>query len=143
MTVELTVPGEPQAKQRARVVRRKGGWPIAYTPEKTVKAETLIKELFAVHYPAFEPLTGPLSMTVEAFFTMPTSASKKKQAGMEAGEILPTKRPDADNLLKLAADALAGLCFLNDAQICEAKVCKWYSRTPRLQLTIEERAKRC
>ena len=139
--IELLIPGEPVGKQRPKVfpVRTKTGLIIrrGVTPAKTVSYETLIRELFAVKYPGFRPLEGPLALTVEAFLGIPKSASRRKRAGMEAGEIIPEKRPDFDNLAKTAADALQGIAFRDDSQISDAVIRKRYSATPGMRIVIE------
>ena len=138
--IELIVPGEPVGKQRAKVfpVRTKTGFIIrrGVTPAKTVSYETLIRELFAVKYPGFQPLEGPLVLKIEAFLGIPKSASRKKREAMAAGEILPEKRPDFDNLAKTAADALEGVAFRNDSQIADAQIRKRWSLAPRLKILI-------
>ena len=40
--IVFSVPGEPQGKARARVVRLKNGMTSSFTPEKTVNYENLI-----------------------------------------------------------------------------------------------------
>jgi Holliday junction resolvase RusA-like endonuclease len=130
-TIELVVPGEPVGKQRPRIYGRHG-----VTPEKTVRYETLIRELFAVKYPGFEPLGGPLALILEAYLSIPKSESKKKRTAMAAGAILPVKSPDFDNLAKIAADALQTVAYRNDAQIAEAQIQKRYSETPRLRIAL-------
>jgi len=138
--IELFIPGEPVGKQRARVfpIRMKTGQVIrrGVTPEKTANYETLVKQLFIASYSGFVPLEGPLSLELEAFLLIPKSASQKKQAAMEAGEILPEKRPDADNLMKTVADALQGLAFRNDSQIADAWIRKRYGRTPGMRIVL-------
>lgn len=129
--VELTVPGEPVAKQRPRICRGHG-----YTPAKSVNYETLIRELFAVKYPGFEPLEGPLELIVKAHMGIPKGAGAKKRADMEAGRLLPEKRPDFDNLAKIVADALQGLAYRDDAQIADAIIRKRWSETPRLEIML-------
>ena len=131
--LKLTIPGPPVAKQRARITRRG----FAYTPKKTVAYETFIRELFAVNYSDFEPLTGPLEVMVSAFFPIPKGTSKKNRALMEAGTLRRDKRPDADNVLKIITDALNGCAFMDDGQIVQACVEKLYSSTPRLEIEIE------
>ena len=96
MKIVLSVPGQPMGKARARVT--KSGF--AYTPLKTVNYETLIKELFAIKYPDFQPIEGPVRMTLDAWMKMP-KASKKKMDAMELGIIRPTKKPDLSNILKI------------------------------------------
>ncbi len=138
--IEFVVPGEPQAKGRPRFfpIRTKAGRTFgrAVTPDKTRSYETFIKELFVMAYPGFVPMEGPLSMTIEAFLGIPKSASKTKREAMEGRTIVPEKRPDLDNLMKAAADALQGLAFRNDSQIVEAAIRKRYSIAPRMRIQI-------
>jgi Holliday junction resolvase RusA-like endonuclease len=131
--IKLTIPGIPIAKQRARVTRRR----FAFTPAKTIHYETYIKELFAVNYPKFEPLIGPIEVNIYAYFPIPKGTSRKNQELMEAGVIRRDKRPDADNLLKIL-DALNGLAFRDDSQIVYASIEKRYSHTPRLEIRIKD-----
>lgn len=131
--IQLTVPGEPMGKARARMTRAG----IMYTPKKTVNYETLIRELFIVKYPDFHPLDGPVRMDLSAWLKIPKT-SKKKTEAMEAGEIRPTKKPDMSNILKAVEDALNTLAYLDDKQIVEIEIEKRYSSRPRIELLIEE-----
>lgn len=134
--ITLTIPGQPVGKQRPRVVRSRAGFPIAFTPKKTVEYETLIRELFAVKYPDFEPLDIPLYMRLDIFQAIPKSASKKTQAAMEAGEIWPALKPDIDNVLKAFLDALNGVAYRDDSCVVRVGASKFYSRSPRVDLRI-------
>ena len=138
--IELEIPGEPVGKRRPKVfpVKTRAGFIVrrGVTPEKTLSYETLIRELFAVKYPGFRPLEGPLALEVEAFLGIPKSASRKKREGMEAGIIIPEKRPDFDNLAKTAADALQGLAFRDDAQISDGVIRKRWGAVPGMRILI-------
>jgi len=131
--IRLTIPGEPMGKARPRMTR--GG--IVYTPAKTVNYETFIKELFIIKYPDFQPLEGPLRMSLSAWLKIPKK-SKKKMMAMEKGEIRPTKKPDMSNILKAVEDALNNLAYLDDKQIVELKIKKLFNSRPRIELEIEE-----
>ncbi len=143
--IELFIPGEPQGKQRARVfpIKTKAGVIVhrGVTPERTANYEALVKQMFVSAYPGFVPLEGPLSLGLEARLLIPRSASKKAQALMAAGELLPEKRPDVDNLMKTVADALEGLAFRNDSQIVDARVRKVWSLTPGMRVRLESLAR--
>lgn len=131
-TILLMIPGIPVAKQRPRVTRRG----LTFTPAKTVHYETYIKEIFAINYPNFEAFTGPVEINVRTYFPIPKGTSKKNRDAMEAGFIRRDKRPDCDNLLKIVADALNGLAYGDDAQITSAKIEKFYSNRPRVEVEI-------
>ena len=61
----------------------------------------------------------PLEVAVFAIFAPSQSVSQKVRALMLNGEILPTKRPDGDNIIKVVLDALNGVVFHDDGQICK------------------------
>jgi Holliday junction resolvase RusA-like endonuclease len=105
-----------------------------YTPEKTVNYETLVKQLYIMC--SNERHDGALKLTVEAFFTIPKSASKKNREKMLQGEIRPIKRPDWDNVGKIVSDALNELAYKDDSYIVSANVEKWYSDNPRVEVEI-------
>jgi len=136
MTISLTIPGNPVGKQRARVCRTGH----AYTPLRTVNYETLIRELFAVAYPNHVPWTGPLLMHVTAFFAIPKSTSQKKRCDMHSDKVWYPHRIDGDNLWKIIADALSGLVYVDDGQVVNGHVLKYYSPRPRVEIELEELA---
>jgi len=137
MNIELTIPGEPQGKQRPKA-RRMGRFTGIYTPEKTVNYETYIKELFVTKYPDFMPLVGPLMLQFTAYVSIPASTSQKKRALMLEGIIIPEKKPDIDNILKIIMDALESVAYKRDSQIAIAIESKLYSDRPRLELKIQK-----
>ena len=47
---------------------------------------------------------------------------------MESGELLPCKKPDADNIAKVVCDALNKVAYDDDTQICNLYVCKRYTK---------------
>ena len=52
------------------------------------------------------------------------------------GIIRPTKKPDADNVLKVVADSLNHIAYKDDSQIVDAYVRKFYCEKPRIEVTI-------
>ena len=137
MKIVLTVPGNPQGKQRPKA-KRMGQFTGIYTPEKTVNYETYIKELFVTKYPDFMPLAGPLILHFIAYVSIPSSTSQKKKALMLDGLIIPEKTPDIDNILKIIMDALESVAYKRDSQIAVAVNVKLYSERPRLELKIDQ-----
>jgi Holliday junction resolvase RusA-like endonuclease len=144
--VLITVPGEPCAKGRPRIgINRGTGRAMAFTPSKTVKAESTIA-LFASHAMAgIAMLEGPLVLEVTAYRSkgMPGRADAKagtkalqQWLAANAGKITPVSKPDADNYLKAVCDALNGVVFRDDAQIVSMTVHKRFSSSPRLEITV-------
>jgi Holliday junction resolvase RusA-like endonuclease len=132
MQIKFTVPGEPQGKARPRFTR--GG--RAYTPKKTVEYESSIRRAFQAA--GGKPTGNPVSVAIIAEYKIPKSASKAKRGQMLSGEILPTKKPDADNIAKAVCDALNGVAYEDDAQVCWLKVSKKYSDDPKIEVTVRE-----
>lgn len=137
MICTITIPGEPQGKGRPRI-STVAGHARAYTPPKTVAYESLVQMCWCEKYGNVEPHEGAVRMTITAYLSMPKSASKAKRAAMLAGEILPTKKPDADNLAKIVADALNKLAYRDDTQIIDMHIHKRYSDRPRVEVAVED-----
>lgn len=121
----IRVPGEPTGKGRPRMTR-KGH---AYTPEKTARAENLVA-MCAMEQIGQPVLDGPLKVELEFRCAIPASWSQKRQLAALAGQERPTKKPDIDNAMKLACDALNGIAWRDDAQIVAASLSKGYAREP-------------
>lgn len=127
MIVRLTIPGEPQGKGRHRAVRR-GDHIATYTPRKTKDYEDEVRFCYRQEYGdlmAFA-VDEPVSATIIAAFGIPKSSSKKRKVEMMAGRVLPTKKPDTDNIAKIVLDALNGLAYPDDKQVVELHVIKVY-----------------
>lgn len=91
----------------------------AYTPRGTLDAERLIRGAFAERYGGrFSGFRGPVSVTVEVERELARS-----NPAWHIGRT-DTMLPDADNVLKLAIDALNGLAWADDRQAFYASVHK-------------------
>lgn len=118
----FVVPGPPTGKGRPRFVRATGR---AYTDKQTVLAENNI--LWAWREAGQGRINdGPVTVLVEAVFERPQSHRLRSGAlsAVGARSSSPTKKPDADNLLKAALDALNGHAWRDDAQVVNATVIK-------------------
>lgn len=136
--ITFLIPGSPQGKARARTYYNANlKRTITMTPDKTANYENLIKLSFIQQKPAeFEQLSGELRMEIKAFYQVPKSASKKVKQFMLEGHTRPTKKPDADNVIKVIADALNGIAYYDDRQIVELSISKHYSEIPRVVVTL-------
>jgi Holliday junction resolvase RusA-like endonuclease len=132
MNISLTIPGNPVGKQRARVCRSGH----AYTPLHTVNYEALVKQTFAAKYPDFVPMSGPVRMIL-SIWLMPSKETQRK-IKKSIARIYPIIKPDADNILKIVADALSGLAFVDDKQIISVYAEKKYSLKPCVEVILAE-----
>lgn len=129
------MPGEPCGKQRPRVVQR-NGFAQAYTPAKTANYETLVQYEYSRQCGHEFLGEGPVRMDIVAYFGIPKSVSKRKRAAMISGAIVPTKKPDADNIGKLVADSLNGLAYKDDSQVVWMDIKKRYAEIPHVDIEI-------
>ena len=128
------VPGQPQGKGRHRI----GKYGNAYTPDKTVLYENYIKLSYKKAFPS-KPLTAaPLKMTIKAYYLIPLSWSNKKRLKAFDGDIKPTVKPDADNVIKVICDALNGIAYRDDKQIVDVRCIKIYDVAPHVKIYLEE-----
>ena len=110
--VEFTVPGDPVPWARAR---RSGN---RYFNPSTMTAYQNKIEAVAIAAGA-RTLAGPVGLTICAWWRCPKAWHRKRTPF--AGGWKSTK-PDADNVAKQFGDALEGLCYFNDSQICKLSV---------------------
>ena len=129
--IELVIPSKPFGKQRPRI-----GKFGAYTPQKTINYETLVKYTFITKYPDFKPFEGAVSIDVLAVFAPPKSYRKKKQKELLVKPY--TKKPDYDNIAKIVSDALNTLAYKDDAQVARAVQNKVYGEVDKVVIQIEE-----
>lgn len=137
-TVTFHVPGKPQGKARAKTFRT-NGITRTVTPERTVLYENLIKEQYMHHSERLYFESGtPVALLIVARFLPPKSKSKKMQKSMLDGEVLPLKKPDMDNIVKVVADALNGVAYHDDTQVVLVVAKKAYSAMEGLDITVWE-----
>lgn len=130
MKVKFTIEGEPVGKGRPRFYRGR-----VYTPEKTRDYEYKMQRIYKEevnHY--FE---GYVKITVNAYFGIAKSDSKKKKEQKLKGELRPSKKPDIDNIIK-CLDGLNGLAFKDDSYIVEIVASKHFSEEARVEIIIED-----
>ena len=96
-----------------------------YTPKRTMTAEARIEAAYREAHPGRAPHTGPVTMLVDAYYPIPSSAPKWRAL------LLPgtahCQKPDWDNLGKLVSDGLNGVAYIDDKQVYWATVTRRYS----------------
>ena len=117
------VEGEPRGKQRPRVANGH-----AYTPIETRQYEDAVRFQYMASGGKEFPLR--VQMKIVAYYSIPKTTTKAVRKMMLNGDILPTRKPDCDNILKIIADALNGIAYKDDAQVNAMAIEKRYSETP-------------
>ncbi|WP_024516810.1 RusA family crossover junction endodeoxyribonuclease [Bradyrhizobium sp. Tv2a-2] len=134
--ITVTLSGDPQGKGRARAFRR-GSFIGHYTPEKTRTYEGMIRTAAMDAMGDNEVIPGPVKFVLTAIFSVPASWSRKKREMALAGQLLPTKKPDLDNIVKAWTDAMNGVVFADDCQIVHVSSSKSYGNTPAVIVTVK------
>ena len=133
--VSFFVPTEPVGKGRPRVSTI-GGHARMFTPKKTANYETLISMAAQQAMQGRELLAGPVLMELAIRVSVAASWSKKKTAEALQGLVMPTKKPDADNILKAICDGINGIVFKDDVQITNVSLSKRFSETPGVTVRV-------
>lgn len=113
--LSLTIPMQPIPKARPRVVGRH-----TYTPKRTKDAQAMIATHVQAKYKG-DLLTCPIGIKVVFIHKRP-----KNLKGSE--RVLKHTRPDGDNLVKTVTDAIEGIVYKNDGQICFWHMEDWYAK---------------
>ncbi len=82
------------------------------------------------------PVQGPVSLELYFFMPIPKATPKARRRQMQDRLILPIGRPDEDNLSYLVTNALKGIVYADDSQICKKLVYKFYSDEPRTCVVV-------
>lgn len=89
------------------------------------KAFAAWKKACATHAQAFmnaqglSPIDGPVTVTICFHVPRPKSAPRRVT--------LPFRKPDLDKLTRTIADAISGICYVDDARITDFKLAKRYA----------------
>jgi Holliday junction resolvase RusA-like endonuclease len=137
----IEIAGAPQGKGRGRSAlikpKDRPSFISTFTPASTRKYEAHFK-LAAQQVMGDRPLLqGAVWLRIDAAMPIPASWSGKKQREAAAGMILPTGRPDLDNIIKMC-DALKNVVWRDDTQICFVVALKFYAERPSLRVEARE-----
>ena len=133
--ITLTIPGQPQGKGRPRIGKI-GAHARMFTPAATVAYEGLVAHAAQQAMqgrPLFDAAVG-VNLFIDA--AVPPSWSQKKQRMALAGEVLPTTKPDADNVVKAIFDGLNGVLWRDDVLVVDLRVRKRYAATPCVRVEV-------
>lgn len=116
----ITIYGPLRGKGRPRFANGR-----VYTPEATRRYEGEIQAAWLLAHG--ERMDGPVALDVTAYQALPQRANKAFQKAAERGEIWPLGKPDLDNIIKIAMDALNGYAYQDDTQVVQLDARKEYA----------------
>ena len=131
----FTIPGTPVGKGRPKFARR-GASVTTYTPEKTASYENLVKVKAEEAMVGREVIAGAVAVTILLFITPPASWSNKKMLQALNHEIMPTTKPDIDNVIKGIFDAMNEIVWNDDKQVVDVTIRKRYANTARATVEV-------
>lgn len=134
MEVTFTVPGEPRGKGRPRFAQ----YGHAYTDSETRAYEKKVIAYYRQSLKEFRFSDDEyVAVEVTAVYPIPKSATKASLAAIEAGKILPKKKPDIDNVIKIVLDSLNGIAYKDDSQVVMVSGRKIYGKEPKLIIEMK------
>jgi Holliday junction resolvase RusA-like endonuclease len=149
----FVVPGIPQTAgskraiplmRNGRPICRANGVPIVNVIDDNPKGRAWRSIIVdAARSCISEPLRAPVRLSV--IFKMPRPRNHYRVRNgvsilKKNAQIWHTNRPDVTKLARCLEDALTGVAWHDDAQICEQKLLKIYSENPGAEVIIEELA---
>jgi Holliday junction resolvase RusA-like endonuclease len=134
--IKITIPlvPKPQARDRIGTINGKAR---SFKAKAQREAEADIRFYLDRERPR-APITGAVALTVRAYMPIPKSWPRWKREAAIDGQVLPTSRPDLDNLIKQIKDTMtASQYWRDDDQVVRVYAVKSYSTNPRWEIGIE------
>jgi Holliday junction resolvase RusA-like endonuclease len=130
--VTIVIGGEPVAKGRPRMTRRG----IVYTPASTRRYEAHGRLAAQLAMDGRPPIAVPVRAEIVIDLPVPASWSAKRRDAALRGEVRPTTRPDCDNYIKSALDAVNEIVVTDDSLVVDLAAVKRYARIPKLTIIV-------
>ena len=121
----------PVPQGRPRFVKR-GTFVQAYDPKTSKEFKQTLKKLAVQQSPTLSE--SALEVSIVFYMSIPKSKPKKWREHPPAH----TVKGDIDNLVKGTLDALTGVLWKDDSQICTLHAHKVYSDEPKIELEVTE-----
>lgn len=137
--IHIFIAGQPQAKARARsrIVGKPGKqFTSHYTPEHTRKYEAWVSRNAKAVMGSAKPIGGPVALYLQMAFEVPKSWPKWKKAMALEGKILPTAKPDIDNVDKAIMDGFNGIVWVDDSCVVSGGRSKIYGEIPGVKAKV-------
>lgn len=128
--ITIKIPGRPIPKGRPRFDRRTGR---VITPKRTREYErfaALCARMAMAGAGLAEPLEGPIGLDVTVLFQRPKTISRSHVLHGCPGRVLLScggSFPDLSNVVKSVEDALQGIVFADDHQVCLLRSSRSYA----------------
>ncbi len=112
-----------------------------YDPKPTAVFKKTLRAMASEQYEG-EPLEGQLLVDITFYRPIQKSLSKKERLLRLLGAHRPIVKPDLDNYIKSAFDALNGVLWADDAMVVDLHAKKFYSEHPHITIEVSEIAEK-
>lgn len=112
-----------------------GGKKQFYDPSRMNKK--MIQWQVQPHAPK-ELLQGPIEMHLTFYLPIPKHIKGTERQAMNNNAAKHYKRPDIDNLAYIVTNALKGIVYKDDSQICIMRLEKMYGEQPKTVIKVME-----
>lgn len=133
--VRFTIQGKPRQYERVRRDGRSGRWHNTRKYDATKEIVAVAARQLMQGRP---PFPGAVVCVYHCWRAIPKSYSKIKRAACLSGSIRPIVIPDLDNYVKMVMDACNNIIYLDDAQIVDMIVRKWFGDPPRITVIFTD-----
>lgn len=128
MSISFIVPGKAVGWQRAR---RSGNQYFTATETRAYQQSIA----WSAKAAGVQILQGPVRVLITVYHPMPKSMSQKARLEAVQRVLRPTVKPDMDNVLKTVLDALNGVAYVDDNQVTDIAISKFYG-DPQISVTV-------
>lgn len=137
--VRFEIAGDAVAQARPRFAVH-GGHAVAFDKKESREYKAYVKML-AVKAMGGQPPIAESGVSVELVVIkrVPKTFSKRKRLeAVEGGAIRPLTKPDVDNVAKAILDAFKGVVWMDDSQVVDLSISKWYGESPCTRVAVKE-----
>lgn len=136
--VRFTVLGKPEAGGSKRAFIVKGRAIVTDANKNAAAWKQQIRQAAAtvMHGPLW---TGAVKLVADIYFARPRSHYTKSGALKKGVALQHCQKPDALKVSRLLEDALTGVVYVDDAQIVEEHLRKWWTtQAGGIQVSVEK-----
>ncbi len=136
--IRIVVPGAIVPWKRAQRRQFKNGAHVTFTDREVEAYHGVVRLAARDAMGDLPPIDDPIILSIIAVFAVPASWSGKRQREALSGLRHKVTRPDMENTIKGALDAMQTIVYRDDAQIIGYRICaKVYGDRPRLEIVAE------
>lgn len=138
MQIDFSVPGRPSRWMRPGEATGKDGRTYRFTDKKAEAGKRHIADCAAQAFRGIRPASGPVIIRVIAIFEIPKSWPVYLRKAAAECRVMHVQDPDLDQLVKQVKDALKGIAYVDDNQVCGyANHAKRYGAPERTEITVQ------